>query len=72
MDSIKLFVEANKGIFDDYIILKVIGGYKCYFVCNDDYLDKLDDNVYHDSGGDFWLQPQLISFAELQELKEVI
>ena len=70
MNSIQLFLDANINLLEDYVLLNVKEGHTCFFVCDDDNLDKLDDNIYHDSGGNFWLQPRLIGQSELAELKE--
>ena len=71
MNSLKLFLEKNKDILNDYILLKVREGYTCFFSCDDENLDKLDDDIYHNSGGNFWIQPRLIEQSELNELKEI-
>ena len=72
MNSLKLFLERNHDLLDDYILLKVREGYTCFFSREDENLDKLDDKIYHSSGGNFWMQPRLISSSELAELKEFL
>ena len=72
MNSLKLFLEKNKDILNDYILLKVKEGYTCFFSCDDENLLEIDDSIYHNSGGNFWLQPRLIEQSELNELKEII